>query len=415
MGKIIIIIFLIEIHELRNRSIFSISNYFFLAHKNRNLPPYITNLLKVKLNPDNFFPKQRKSLIILIFAGQSKNMNIQDFIHKAPKAELHTHIDGGLRPSTIIDIAKKENIVIPTFIESDLKEILTNDESCSSLVEYFKPFDTTISTMQSREALERVMYEFLEDSAKDNIKYIEARFSPALHLAKGLSLQQVMEAIIKGKNQAENDFNIKSNLIICGLRQNDIQKNKELAQLAVDFKNKGVAAFDLAGEELGRPAKNHIAAFEIAIQNNLFRTVHAGEADGSHSIADAIHYLGAMRIGHGTHLFEDKDLLQYVRDRQIGLEVCLSSNIQTKSVTDLSKHPFKSYFDLNIAVTINTDSTLISGTSLSNEYILAQKLFDFNKKDISQLILNSFEQAFLSYDEKQELILNTKKELSDLP
>lgn len=341
-------------------------------------------------------------------------MTIQEFIHSAPKAELHTHIDGGLRPSTIIEIAKNENIPLPSFIESELKDILTNDESCSSLIEYFKPFDTTISVMQSQEALERVMYEFLEDSAKDNIRYIEARFSPALHLNKGMSLNQVMEAVIKGKNQAEKDFNIKSNLIICGLRQNDVQKNKELAQLAVDFKHKGVAAFDLAGEEFGRPAKNHMPAFEIAIKNNLFRTVHAGEADGAHSIADAIHYLGAMRIGHGTHLFEDKDLLHFVRDRQIGLEVCLSSNIQTKSVNDLSKHPFKSYFDQNIAVTINTDSTLISGTSLSNEYTLAQKLFDFNQPDLSKLILNSFEQTFLSYDKKQELISNTKNELRHL-
>lgn len=341
-------------------------------------------------------------------------MTIQEFIHKAPKAELHTHIDGGLRPSTVIEIAKKENIALPSFVESDLKEILTNDESCSSLIEYFKPFDTTISVMQSQEALERVMYEFLEDSSKDNIRYIEARFSPALHLTKGLNLKQVMEAVIKGKNQAEQNFNIQSKLIICGLRQNETQKNKELAQLAVDYKNKGVAAFDLAGEELGRPAKNHIPAFEIAIKNNLFRTVHAGEADGAHSIADAIHYLGAQRIGHGTHLFEDKDLLNYVRDRQIGLEVCLTSNIQTKSVTDLSKHPFKSYFDQNIAVTINTDSTLISGTTLSREYNLAQELFNFSKADILRLILNSFEQAFLSYDEKLELIINTKKQLRSL-
>jgi adenosine deaminase len=341
-------------------------------------------------------------------------MTIQEFIHTAPKAELHTHIDGGLRPSTVIEIAKKEKIALPSFVESNLKEILTNDESCSSLIEYFKPFDTTISVMQSQDALERVMYEFLEDSSKDNIRYIEARFSPALHLTKGLSLKEVMEAVIRGKNQAEQNFNIKSKLIICGLRQNDIQKNKELAQLAVDYKNKGVAAFDLAGEELGRPAKNHIPAFEIAIQNNLFRTVHAGEADGAHSIADAIHYLGAQRIGHGTHLFEDIDLLNYVRDRQIGLEVCLTSNIQTKSVTDLSKHPFKSYFDQNIAVTLNTDSTLISGTSLSKEYILAQELFNFSKADILKLILNSFEQAFLSYDEKQELIKNARKQLDNL-
>jgi len=338
-------------------------------------------------------------------------MTIQEFIKTAPKAELHTHIDGGLRVKTIIEIAQKEGIAIPSYIESDLKEILTNDESCTSLIDYFKPFDTTISVMQSEEALERVMYEFLQDSAKDHIKYIEARFSPAFHLKRGLSLNQVMDAVIRGKKQAERDYNIKSNLIICSIRQLDVQTNKELAQLAVDYKNKGVTAFDMAGEEYGRPAKNHIPAFEIAIKNNLFRTVHAGEADGAHSIADSIHYLGAMRIGHGTHLYEDVDLLEYVKDRQIGLEVCLSSNIQTKSVSDLRKHPFKKYFDYNIPVTINTDSTLISGTDLSKEYLLAQELFNLDKSDIKKLILNSFEQAFLHYDEKQELIEKVKKEL----
>lgn len=338
-------------------------------------------------------------------------MTIQEFIKQAPKAELHNHIDGGLRVKTIIEIARKEGITIPSFVESDLKEILTNDESCTSLIEYFKPFDTTISVMQSEEALERVMYEYLKDSARDNIRYIEARFSPAFHLNKGLSLRQVMDAVLKGKEQAEKDFNIKSGLIICGIRQFDVQINKELAQLAVDYKNRGVCAFDMAGEEYGRPAKKHIPAFEIAIKNNLFRTVHAGEADGAHSIADSIHYLGAMRIGHGTHLFEDHDLLEFVKDRQIGLEVCLSSNIQTKSVTDLKEHPFDSYFRQGIPVTVNTDSTLISGTSLSNEYILAQNLFNYTKADIKKLILNGFEQAFLHFDEKQDLIRSIKSEL----
>jgi len=341
-------------------------------------------------------------------------MTIQEYIKAAPKAELHNHIDGGLRVKTIIEIAKKEGISIPSYVESDLKEILTNDESCTSLIEYFKPFDTTISVMQSEEALERVMYEFLEDSSKDNLRYIEARFSPAFHIRKGLSLNRVMDAIIRGKNQAEKDFNIKSKLIVCSIRQLDIQSNKELAQLAADYKNKGVTAFDMAGEEYGRPAKNHIPAFEIAIKNNLFRTVHAGEADGAHSIADSIHYLGAMRIGHGTHLFEDSDLMEFVKDRQIGLEVCLSSNIQTKSVSDLSKHPFDRYFRLGIPVTINTDSTLISGTTLSKEYLLAQQLFNYNKDDIEKLILNSFEQAFLHFDEKKDLIENVKKELQML-
>lgn len=341
-------------------------------------------------------------------------MDLRSFINQAPKAELHTHIDGGLRVHTIIELAKKNKITLPSYEYDTLLKVLTIDENCPSLIEYFKPFEYTLSVLQTEEALERSMFEFLEDSSKDNIRYTEARFSPALHLRDGLSLQKVMNAILRGKKQAENNFNIKSNIIVCGLRQNDVQVNMELAQLAVDYKNKGVVAFDLAGEEKGRPAKNHIKAFEIAIKNNLCRTVHAGEADGAHSIADSIHYLGAQRIGHGTHLFEDPDLLHFVRDRQIGLEICLTSNMQTKSVINLSEHPIKDYYKQNIAITINTDSTLISGTDLSREYDLAAQLFHFDKNDIIKIMLNSFEQAFLPYDEKQELLANIQQVYKNL-
>lgn len=342
-------------------------------------------------------------------------MDLRTFIQKAPKAELHNHIDGGVRVQTVLELAQKHQVELPSYQYEELLKTLTIDESCTSLLEYFKPFEYTLNVLQTEDALERAMYEYLEDSSKDNIKYIEARFSPALHMQKSLSLKKVMEAILAGKKQAEKDFHIKCNLIICGLRQNDIQTNMELAQLAVDYKHRGVVAFDLAGEEYGRPAKNHIKAFEIAIKNNLCRTVHAGEADGAHSIADSIHYLGAQRIGHGTHLFEDADLLNFVVDSQIGLEVCLTSNMQTKSVADITKHPIQDYLKKNVAITINTDSTLISGTTLSKEYELASKLYGFDRENITQIMLNGFQQAFLPFDEKQDLIQKIKKELSILP
>jgi adenosine deaminase len=338
-------------------------------------------------------------------------MTIQEFINKAPKAELHNHIDGGLRVETIIEIAKKENVNIPSFSKIELQSLLTNDENCTDLLDYFKPFETTISVMQSEASLERIMFEFLEDRAAENIKYIEARFSPALHLQKGLTYHQVMDAILRGKKQAESQYDIQCNLIVCGLRQNNIATNIEMAKLAIRYKKQGVIAYDLAGEEFGRPAKNHIPAFQIAIDNNLFRTVHAGEADGSHSIADAVHYLGAQRIGHGTHLYEDTELLEFIRDRQIGLEVCLSSNLQTKSVSDISKHPIKNYFLKNIPVTINTDSNLISGTTLTQEFVLAYKHFQFNLDDIQELMLNAYRQAFLPFDKKKSLLESAKNEI----
>jgi len=224
----------------------------------------------------------------------------------------------------------------------------------------------------------------------------------------------VVDAVIKGKKQAERDFNIKANVIVSGLRQFDLQRNMELAQLAVDYKNKGVVAFDLAGEEINHPAKKHIKAFEIAIQNNLCRTVHAGEADGAHSISEAIHHLGAQRIGHGTNLFQDQDLLKYIADRQIGLEVCLTSNMQTKSVRDIRKHPIKEYLKQHIAVTINTDSTLISGTNINKEFELATNLFNFTAEDIVKIMTNGFEQAFISIQEKEDLIKEVKSKYSKL-
>ena len=335
-------------------------------------------------------------------------MDIISFIRNAPKAELHTHIDGALRVETVIELAKKQHIDLPTYDISALKKLLTNDENCKSLIDYFKPFEYTLSVMQTQESLERVMYEFIEDSFKDNIRYSEARFCPSLHTNNGLSLKQIMNATIKGKEQAEKDFDIKSNLIVCGLRQLDTRSNIELAQLACDYKNKGVVAFDLAGEELNRPAKNHIKAFELATKNNLCRTVHAGEVDGAHSIADAIHYLNAQRIGHGTNLFQDTDLLNYVADRQIGLEICLTSNLQTKSVNDITKHPIKEYLHQHIAVTLNTDSTLISGTTLSKELELAVKLFDFSLDEIKKIMTFGFEQAFIKIDEKENLLAEIK-------
>jgi len=341
-------------------------------------------------------------------------MDIKSFIKQAPKAELHSHIDGGLRVQTVLEIAKKNHVKLPTYQADELQKRLTISNDCKSLIEYFEPFNITLSVLQTQDALERAMFEYLEDASLDNTRYIEARFSPALHLEKGLNLKQVMDAIISGKKQAEKQFNIKSNIIVCGLRTIEESTNMELAQLAVDYKHKGVVAFDLAGAEFGNSGKKHIKSFEIAINNNLCRTVHAGEVDGAHSIAEALHYLGAQRIGHGTRLIEDNDLLNYVADRQIGLEICLTSNMQTKSIDHLKNHPIRHYFEKHIPVSINTDSTLISGTTLSKEYELAAHLFHFTKKELQHIMLNAFNQAFLPIDEKIDLIREVKQEFNSI-
>ncbi len=336
---------------------------------------------------------------------------MHNFLTQLPKAELHNHLDGSMRIKTIVELAKKQNVKLPTFNLDELSSLLINDENCKSLKEYFIPFDISLSVLQTEEALEQSTFELLEDVHKENVKYLEIRFSPFLHTSEGLSMETVVEAVLRGKEQAEKTLGIKSGIIICGLRHITPTQNYELAQLAVRFKNKGVVAFDLAGEELGRPALDHIKAFDYAFKNNLARTVHAGEADGAHSIYDAIHGLKADRIGHGTHLFQDPSLLHYIRDKQIPLEVCLSSNLQTKAVASLESHPIQDYFKQDVIITLNTDSYLISGTTLTKEFELAAKYYQFNKEEMAQLSLNSFQGAFLPFDEKQDLIRNAKDEI----
>ncbi len=336
------------------------------------------------------------------------------YISKLPKAELHNHLDGSLRIDTIIELAKKTHIALPSFDRHELAKLLINDENCQSLKEYFIPFEISLSVLQTAEALEQTTFELLEDVAKENVKYLEIRFCPLLHIGMDLNLDQVMEAVLSGKKQAEKQFGIKSGIIVSGLRQNKPNQNLELAKLAVQYKNKGVVAFDLAGDELGFPALIHQKAFEYAYDHHLNRTVHAGEADGAHSIRDAIFGLRAQRIGHGTHLYQDTELLKYVRDEQIPLEVCLSSNLQTKAIDSLENHPIKEYLKQGIRLTLNTDSYLISDTTLSKEMELATKYYQFSKKDIQEINLNAFQSAFLAEDEKQDLIRNVKREMQVL-
>lgn len=340
--------------------------------------------------------------------------NLHHYIHQAPKAELHIHLDGSLRLNTMIEIAKKEAVELPAYEAEALRPYVVNDDNCKGLTDYFVAFGYTLSVMQTAWALERITYEFLEDCAADNIKYVEFRFSPALHTKQGLSMEAVVEAVLRGKQAAEQAIDISSGLIICGLRQFSQKMNNTLAALAVHYKKQGVVAFDLAGEELGHPAQDSQEAFAIARAGGLHCTAHAGEVDSASSIRQAIDILQAERIGHGTHLYEDKALWQYVIDHKIALEVCLSSNTQTKSVAGLQDHPMKTFFDSGVPITLNTDSTLVSGTTLSREYILAAEQFQLTVEEIDRLILSPFEHAFVAAHHKQKLIDMVKTRLKAL-
>jgi adenosine deaminase len=336
-----------------------------------------------------------------------------EFLKSLPKAELHCHLDGSMRPKTIWELAQKYKVKLPVDSEEKLAAYLQVGENCKSLEEYLKPFAVTTSVLQWQDALHRATYELAEDNAEENVRYLEIRFSPILHQDKGLKLTEILDAVIEGKRQAEKDFNIVIGIIICGLRHTDPEITLKLAELTVAYKNRGIVGFDLAGAEINFPAKDHKEAFYLIINNNINTTVHAGEAYGPESIQQAIHYTSANRIGHGVRLFEDGDLLNYVNDHRIPLEMCPTSNIQTKSVPTFEKHPLKFFFDMGIRVTINTDNRLISNTTLTKEYEIAVKKFGFTADELKYLIINGFKSAFLPLKEKVAILRAATKELEE--
>jgi adenosine deaminase len=289
------------------------------------------------------------------------------FFEKLPKTDLHVHLDGSARLETILELAEEQGVELPADTADGLKKAMHCGENTGSLVEYLKAFDITLRVMQTEAALFRMAYELAEDAAKENVRYMEVRYAPMQHTRQGLRLTAVVEAVLAGLMQAQADFRINSNVIICGIRNISSESSLEMAELAVAYKNRGVVAFDLAGAEYDHPAKHHKSAFQLVRDNNINVTIHAGEAYGPSSVAQAIHVCGAHRIGHGCRLREDGDLLHYINDHRIPLECCPSSNVQTGAVKDLATHPLKLYYDLGLRVTVNTDNRLITDTSVSRE------------------------------------------------
>ncbi len=335
------------------------------------------------------------------------------FFQQLPKTDLHVHLDGSLRLETILELAQTDGIELPATTPAELARAMHCGENTGSLVEYLKAFDVTLKVMQTEDSLHRIAYELAEDNAKENVRYMEVRYAPMLHTRKGLRLAAVVEAVLRGLADAQRDFGIESNVILCGIRNISPQSSLEMAQLAVAYKNRGILAFDLAGAEYDHPAKHHIEAFQLVRQNNISVTIHAGEAYGPESIHQAIHDCGAHRIGHGCRLREDGDLLHYVNDHRIALECCPSSNVQTGAVRDLSSHPMKLYYDLGIRVTINTDNRLITDTTVSKELWLCHTQMGFSVRDLKHIVINGFKAAFLPFHRKQALIRSIMPELGE--
>ena len=338
----------------------------------------------------------------------------QALIEQLPKTDLHVHLDGSLRLDTILDIADREEIVLAANTAEGLARALHCGEKTGSLVEYLKAFETTLKVMQTEDSLHRIAYELIEDAAKENVRYMEVRYSPMLHTKARLRLTAVVEAVLAGLWDAQKDFGVRSNLILCGIRNISPESSVRMAELAVAYKNRGVVGFDLAGAEYDYPAKHHLKAFHLVRDNNIAVTIHAGEAYGPRSIHQAIHFCGAHRIGHGCRLREDGDLLHYVNDHRIALECCPSSNVQTGAVKDLATHPLKFYYDLGLRVTVNTDNRLITDTTVSRELWLCHTRMGLDMDDLRRIIVNGFKAAFLPFHQKQTLVRSALAELDDL-
>jgi adenosine deaminase len=333
-------------------------------------------------------------------------------VRALPKTDLHCHLDGSLRLSTILELAEAQGVELPAETPEALARALHMGETCKSLEDYLTAFDVTLRVLQTEEALRRAAHELAIDCAAENVRYLEVRYSPVLHTRQGLKPTTIVDAVLDGLRQARHETGIKSNVIICGIRHMDPATSVRLAELAVAYKGKGVVGFDLAGAEEGNPPRHHREALQLILDNNVNLTIHAGEAYGPESIAQAVHVCGAHRIGHGVRLRENGDLLNYVNDHRIPLELCPSSNLQTGSVNGFAAHPLKFYFDFGLRVSINTDNRLITDTSSTKELLIAHREMGFTLDDLCEVVVQGFKSAFLPFREKSELLSSVNQEIA---
>ena len=336
----------------------------------------------------------------------------RELLRRLPKAELHCHLDGSVRPATLLELAREQGVTMPAQSPEALREFMIVRDA-HNLEEYLARFEITLSVMQTATSLERTAYELAEDAAAEGVRYIEARYAPVLNVRGGLSLGAAVEAPLRGLARAERDHGIVGRVIICGLRNMSPDVSLELARLAVAYRKQGVVGFDLAGGEFGNPATLHAKAFEHARCHDLACTCHAGEGAGAESVRQAVHVCCASRLGHATRLIEDEALTEYVNDRRIALEICLTSNVQTRATDSYETHPLRQYYERGLNVVLNTDNRLMSGVTLVDEYEHATRLgFEFD--DLARMALNGFESSFLPFEERRVLVERARAEIAAL-
>ena len=335
----------------------------------------------------------------------------REVVLKWPKTDLHCHLDGSPRIETVWELAQKQNVKLPAKSPDELRNVLQPGARAQNLREYLQTFEIVNMVLQEEEALERAAYELAADAWNEGVWYIEVRFSPILHIKKGLRLTEIMDAVLSGLQRAEHEFGIRTGIIVCGIRSIEPEVSLTLAELTVAFKGRGVVGFDLAGAEDNFPAKDHADAFYLIRKNNINCTVHAGEAWGPDSISQALHNLSTHRIGHGTRLKENGDLLNYINDHRIPLEICVTSNVQTKAVADYSHHPIRFYYDFGLRVTLNTDNRLVSDITLTDEYLRVHERCGLTRSELEDIVIMGWKAAFLPYREKAHLLQRALAEL----
>ncbi|MEV5239022.1 adenosine deaminase [Streptomyces cinnamoneus] len=342
-----------------------------------------------------------------------------DQIRRAPKVLLHDHLDGGVRPGTVIDLAAQVGYdKLPETDPEKLGVWFREAADSGSLERYLETFAHTCAVMQTREALVRVAAECAEDLAEDGVVYAEVRYAPELHVEKGLSLDEVVEAVNEGFREGErraraNGHRIRVGALLTAMRH--AARALEIAELANKYRDSGVAGFDIAGAEAGFPPTRHLDAFEYLKRENNHFTIHAGEAFGLPSIWQALQWCGADRLGHGVRIIDDIEIAEdgtvtlgrlasYVRDKRIPLEMCPTSNLQTAAANSYEEHPIGLLRKLHFRLTVNTDNRLMSGTSMSREFEHLVKAFGYSLDDMQWFTVNAMKSAFIPFDERLAMI-----------
>lgn len=330
-------------------------------------------------------------------------MNMLCLLSELPKVDLHVHLDGCLTPETLIRLAEQQGLSLPSEDAADLIPFLRVSEDCTNLTEYLSKFDFVLPFLQTSEALEQVAHQVVEQAANHRVKYIEVRFAPQLHRNAGMTIEETISYVIKGLQRGEEQFGIKARVIAICMRNHSLEANLAVVEAASQYIGKGLVAVDLAGDELSYPAFLFREVFALAGTFGIPVTIHAGEAAGADNIEEAVLHLGAARIGHGVRLKENSRVLEMIRDQRIPLELCPTSNIQTKAVSGWDSYPIREYFDQGILFTINTDNPGVSGTDITSEYQVLAEKFGFTLREITTLILNGVEASFLEAEEKASL------------